>query len=195
VTRIPELEQELVAAAARLRSPRRRLVWPAARAALAVGTAAAVILVAVIVFGGNDDGRRQHPAGAQPAPSTAGEDSPAGEFVPERQRIARTANRWARLFVASDLADCKYMSQPACERITCMRVGPRLIPNCTPPSPAFRLSFARAKVEDVEEKGNRAAARFSNGEVVELERPRAYGLDGVWLITKWGQSAGRGFFE
>jgi hypothetical protein len=198
VTRIPELEQELVAAAARLRSPRRRLVWPAARAALAVGAAAAVILVAVIAFGGDDGGRPQQPVGAQPSPPTANGDSPPGAFVPERQRIARTANSWARLFVASDLADCKYMTQPACERVTCTRVGPRLIPNCSPPSPAFRLSFARAKVEDVEIKGDRAAARFSNGEVVELERVSTNESDelyGRWLINKWGRNAGRGFFE
>jgi hypothetical protein len=195
VTRIPELEQELVAAAARLRSPRRRLVWPAARAALAVGAAAAVVLVAVMVFGGDDGGRRQQPPGAGPAPPTANGDGPPGTFVPQRQRIVRTANSWARLFAASDLADCKYMSQPACERVTCTRVGPRPIPNCTPPSPAFRLSFARAKVEEVEEKGNRAAARFSNGEVVELERVSGNELDGVWLIIKFGRTAGRGFFE
>jgi hypothetical protein len=194
VTRIPELEQELVAAAARLRSPR-RLVWPAVRAALAVGAAAAVILVAVMAFGGDDGGRRQQPAGVQPAPPTANGDSAPGAFVPQRQKVARTANGWARLFVASDLADCKYMSQPACERMTCTRVGPRLIPNCTPPSPAFRLSFARTKVEDVEIKGDRAAARFSNGEVVELKRVSGNELDGVWLIIKWGPNAGRGFLE
>jgi hypothetical protein len=77
-------------------------------------------------------------------------------------------------------------------------VGPRLIPNCTPPSPAFRLSFARARVEDVEIKGDRAAARFSNGEVVELERVSTNESDelyGHWLINKWGPDAGRGFFE
>jgi hypothetical protein len=191
VTRIPELEQELLAAAARLRSPR-RLVWPAVRAAFAVGAAAAVTLVTVIAFGGDDGGRPQQPVGAQPSPPTANGDSPPGAFVPERQRIARTANSWARLVGASDLADCKYMTQPACERMTCKRV---VAPNCTPPSPAFRLSFARAKVEDVEEKGNRAAARFSNGEVVELKRVSGNELDGVWLIIKWGPNAGRGFFE
>ena len=133
--------------------------------------------------------------GRSPVPPNVNGDSAPGAFLPQRQKIARTANSWARLFVASDLADCKYMSQPACERMTCTRVGPRLIPNCTPPSPAFRLSFARAKVEDVEIKGDRAAARFSRGEVVELERVSGNELDGVWLIIKWGQNAGRGFFE
>jgi hypothetical protein len=197
VTRIPELEQELVAAAGRLRSPR-RFVHPALRAALAVGAVAAVVVLAVALTGGDDGTRRQQPSGAQGVPSTGNGDSAPGPFAPERQRIARTANRWARLFVASDLADCKYMSQPACERMTCTRVGPRLIPNCTPPSPAFRLSFARAKVEDVEIKGDRAAARFSNGEVVELERVSTNESDelyGRWLIDKWGRNAGRGFFE
>jgi hypothetical protein len=198
VTRIPELEQELVAAAARLRSPRRRLVWPAARAALAVGAVTAAVLLALVVGADNDGDRRQHPAGAQPSAPNANGDSPPGAYVPERQRIARTANRWARLFAFSDLADCKYMSQPACERETCTRVGPKVIPNCTLPSPAFRLSFARAKVEEVEGKGDRAAARFSNGEVVELERVSTNELDELdsdWLITKWGRNAGRGFFE
>lgn len=194
MTRIPQLEEELVAAAARLQSPR-RLLGPAPRAALAAGAVAVVVVLALVVAAGNDSDRRQQPAGAQPAPPTANTDSAPGAFLPQRQKIARTANSWARLFVASDLADCKYMSQPACERMTCTRVGPRLIPNCTPPSRAFRLSFARAKVEDVEIKGDRAAARFSNGEVVELERVSGNELDGVWLIIKWGRNAGRGFFE
>ena len=79
--------------------------------------------------------------------------------------------------------------------MTCTRVGPRSIPTSTPPSPAFRLPFARAKVEHVEEKGNRAAAMFSNREVVELERVSGNELDGVWLIIKWGRNGGGGFFE
>ncbi len=196
MTRIPELEQELVAAAERLRSPRRRLVWPAVRAALAVGAAAAVILVAVVVFGGDDGGRTQQPAGAQPVPPSVNGDGAPGAFLPQRQRIARTANRWARLFAAADFsANCEYMTQPACEREACVRPGPEPIPNCTRPSPAFRLSFVRAKVEDVEIKGNRAAARFSNGEKVELERVSGNELDGVWLIHRWGRNAARGFFQ
>ncbi len=190
MTRIPQLEEELVAAAARLQS-RRRLVWPAARAALAVGAAAAVVLVAVIVFAGDDGGRRQQPAGVQASPPTASGDRAPGATLPERQKIARIANKWARRFAFSDFARCEYMNQPACERESCVRVGPRLIPNCTLPSPAFRLSFARAKVEDIEMKGDRAAARFSKGQVVELER-----LSGdVWWISRWGRDAGRGFFE
>jgi hypothetical protein len=194
VTRIPELEQELVAAAARLKSPR-RVLRPALRASLAAAAAALVVVLVVLLADGNDGDQGSRPAGA--LPSAPGDDVnvPDQAFVPERQRIARTANRWVRLFIRSDLADCRYMSQPACERLHCVRVGPRPIPNCTPPSPAFRLSFVRAGVEDVETKGYRAAARFSNGEVVELERVSGNDLDGVWLITRWGRNAGRGFFE
>jgi hypothetical protein len=47
VTRIPELEQELVAAAARLRSPR-RVLRPAVRAALAAAAVAVVVVLAVV---------------------------------------------------------------------------------------------------------------------------------------------------
>ena len=191
MTRIPQLEQELVAAAARLQSPR-RLVWPVARAALAAGAVVAVIVLAVVVAADNDPDRRPKPAGALPSPPNANEDGTRkGATLPERQKIARTADKWARLFAFSDFERCSYMNQPACERATCVRVGPRPIPNCTRPSPAFRRSFARAKVEDVEIKGDRAAARFSNGKWVELER-----LSGdVWWISKWGRAAGRGFFE
>lgn len=192
MSRIPELEQELVAAAARLGSPR-RFVRPGLRAALAVGAAAVVVVLTVVVAGLDDGARRQQPPGAQPVSPPV--DSGPGPFIPERQRIARTANRWARLFVHDDLGGCNYMSQPACERLSCERVGGRPIPHCTPPSPAFRRSFAGAKVEDVETKGYRAAARFSNGQVVELERVSGDQLDGVWWITKWGAGAGRGFFD
>jgi hypothetical protein len=194
VTRIPELEQELVAAASRLRSPR-RLVRPALRAALAMGVAAVVVVLAVVMASTDDGPRRQQPPGAQPVPPTANGNSPPGPFIPERQRIARTAAGWARNFIHADPAGCKYMSQPACERLSCVRVSARRIQNCNPPSTAFRLSFVRARVEDIEIKGHRAAARFSNGEVVELERVSAGELEEVWLITKWGPNAGRGFFD
>jgi hypothetical protein len=194
VTRIPELEEELVAAAARLRSPR-RLVWPLARAALAVGAAAVVIVLAVVVAGVDHGDRRQQPAGAQPVPPNVNGDSAPEATLPEGQKIARTANKWARLFVFSGFTDCEYMTQPACERESCVRVGPELVPDCKPPSPAFRLSFARARVEDVEIKGHRAAARFSNGEVVEVARASGDEAGGVWWIHRWGRSAVRGFFE
>jgi hypothetical protein len=67
VTRIPQLEQELVAAAGRLGSPR-RLIQPAARVALALGAFAVAAVLAVIVVADNDKqgGRRQHPASGTP---------------------------------------------------------------------------------------------------------------------------------
>ena len=63
MTRIPQLEQELVAAAERLQSPR-RLVWPAARAALAAAVVAAV--VAVVLAAHDDTHRRAQPSGGPP---------------------------------------------------------------------------------------------------------------------------------
>jgi hypothetical protein len=68
VTRIPELEHELVAAAARLRSPR-RLLRPAARAAVALVAVGLVAVVAVLQATEQNDGeQRRQPAGAQGAP-------------------------------------------------------------------------------------------------------------------------------
>ena len=69
-------------------------------------------------------------------------------------------------------------------------VGGLKIMNCKPPSDAFRKSFEGASVQDIAIKGGRAAARFSNGEVVELVSV----VDG-WSIAKFGGKAGRGFFE
>jgi len=57
--------------------------------------------------------------------------------------------------------------------------------NCKPPSDAFRKSFEGASVQDIAIKGDRAAARFSNGEVVELVSV----IDG-WLIAKFDRKAG-----
>lgn len=69
MTRIPELEQELIAAAARLKSPR-RVLRPAVRMALA----AAAIAVAVVVVGvveKNEDGRRADKTATPPAHGSA----------------------------------------------------------------------------------------------------------------------------
>ena len=41
-------------------------------------------------------------------------------------------------------------------------------------------------------RGRRAAARFTNGEAVELTR--GYSAD-FWLIHKFGENAGRGFIK
>jgi RNA polymerase sigma factor (sigma-70 family) len=67
VTCIPGLEQELVAAAARLRT-RRRLARPAALAAAAA--VAVVVLMVVVVTAQDDADRRPQPVVTEPAPST-----------------------------------------------------------------------------------------------------------------------------
>jgi hypothetical protein len=291
VTRIPQLEQELVAAAERLQSPR-RLVWPAARAALAAAVVAAVLAVVLAID--DDTHRRAQPAGGPPvspnrnkvdpeagvsfnldgrvltvtllasAPgktrdmvsdmrvrATCGkgftegpgpgpgpnlrqtrtrvwpagservsfrfpedisriatwcrlEDPVAGHVafvkfgaavpaaaLPPKQEVERIANKWARLFAASDPAACdRYMAQPACERIDCVRIsGP--IRNCTPLSPAVRKSFADATVQDVAVRGgDEAAVKFSNGQAIELYGGMDEHLQPHdWLIVKVGGNA------
>ena len=296
MTRIPELEQELVAAAARLQSPR-RVLRPAARAVLAAAAVAVVVVLAVVgAADQNDDGRRARETGAPPVQGNVkvGIDTQAGvrfrlegrqltvslfswtpnetrnrvagaqirascgvafaQVGPEgdprnvreertrlwpagrdtllfrfahdisklarwcrveapavghvafvmfgsapvrplsaTQQIERNANAWARLFAASDPAACeRYMVQPACERLNCMRVGNRPIENCTPPSRAFRSSFRGARVEEVAIQDRRAGVRFSNGRTVLF-----VGVDEgrVWWVERFTGNAGRRLFE
>ena len=134
-----------------------------------------------------------------------------GAAVPQaalspKQQAERIANTWAALFGAAPHPDAcgeydelnparevaaKYMAQPACERIDCVRIsGP--IENCTPLSLGVQRSFADASVEDIAMKGrHRAVAQFSNGEPVALEG--AWGKDELdptrpsWLIVKIGE--------
>jgi len=101
--------------------------------------------------------------------------------------IERIANRWARVF-ATHARRCSYMTQPLCERIGCERIGGFKIPNCTPLTTAYRRSFEKARVEEIAIKGERVAARFSNGELIEL-------AGGNWLVHKVGGNAGRKVFE
>jgi hypothetical protein len=109
-----------------------------------------------------------------------------------RQEIERIGNSWAGLFATFGSGSCQYQTQPLCERIACTRVSDTKIRNCTPPTRAFRGSFEDATVEDVVLKGGRAAARFSNGEVVLFVFATQ---TGTWLVHKLGENAGRGFFE
>src|SRR5262245_1660215 len=122
-----------------------------------------------------------------------GDTLPSPPSTPEQNLIAikQTANRWTRLFAASDPDGCPLaMTQPACERMACQRVGAiKPIPNCTRPSAEFRKSFRGATVESVVIRGPRAAALFSNGRAIELGRV----LSGAWLIAKFGENAGREF--
>jgi hypothetical protein len=109
-----------------------------------------------------------------------------------RQEIERIGNSWAGLFASFGDGSCEYQTQPLCERIACTRVSDTRIRNCTPPTRAFRRSFDGATVEDNVIKGGRAAARFSNGEVVLFVFPIA---TGTWLVHRLGDNAGQGFFE
>jgi hypothetical protein len=290
VTRIPELEQELVAAATRLRSPR-RVLRPAARVALAAA-AIAVLAVLLVVEATDRDhgGRAGQKTGTPPSqggtkvgvdastgvrftfqgrqltvtvlpwalsetrtrvsgariratcgvafaqvgpegdPRNAREEHtrlwPAGQdslrfrfrgvisssnarwcraedaavgnvgFVqfgtaPVRmrspdKRIKQIANDWARLLAASDPAVCdRYMTQPACEQMECMRVGNRPVENCTPVSPAFRRSFRGARVENLHIDGDYAGVAFSNGRTAVLTRVEDTAQGGVWWIAKF----------
>ena len=107
-----------------------------------------------------------------------------------RREIERIGNRWAVVFGAGSRS-CSHMTQPICERIMCVRVGVGKIRNCRTPTRAFRASFQGATIEDVMIKDDRAAAKFTNGEVVGL----CFCGPGTWLVAKLGDNAGRGFFE
>jgi hypothetical protein len=111
------------------------------------------------------------------------------------QEIVQTGNEWAPLFAGdrhwAAPGTCRYMTQPACARIFCQRVGGITITNCMPPSWAFRKSFADATVQAIEIKGDQAGARFSNGEVVVLIEVGG----GAWWIHELGGKAARQFFN
>ena len=113
-------------------------------------------------------------------------DATEARLSPE-QKIEQTGNNFAVAFAAG--SRFARMTQPFLERITCKRIGGQ-IENCTPPSSRFRKSFAGATVEDIAIKGNRATAKFSNREVVELDHVSGYELGGIWLIHKFGGNAG-----
>ena len=87
------------------------------------------------------------------------------------------------------------MAQPACERMTCERVGHRKIENCTPPSPAFRKSFRNARVDYVVIDRKFAGVRFSNGETARFIHVEGSAPDGVWWIDKVVGNAGRKLLE
>ena len=157
-----------------------------------------VVLAAVSVLAGLAiaDALRSGQRSSTPLAASGTITSPSQPPVPEapgptaKQEIERIGNSWAPLFAAENAQSCRYMTQPVCERIACERVGGVKIRNCTPPTAAFRKSFEAATLEETAIRGHRAAARFSNGEVVEF-----YGDAGTWHIKKVGGNAGRGFFD
>jgi hypothetical protein len=133
----------------------------------------------------------------RPPPPDVVPPPPPPDVVPPsptaRQQIERNGNAWARAFVTGQPTrdqSCRYQTQPLCERNACVRVGGIKIRNCTPPTRAFRLSFLNARVEEIVIKGNRAAARFSNGEVVGF-----FGDGGTWWVQKLGRNAGPRVFD
>ena len=122
--------------------------------------------------------------------------APVSARGPEKRietNIEQSANQWARLFAAGETCN-PHMNQPACERAICTRNDPTDPPirNCTLPSAEFRKSFRDARVEKIAIRGTRAAARFTNGATVELVNPKRADF---WLIDKFGEHAGRGFFK
>ena len=111
----------------------------------------------------------------------------------DEKLITRRGNEWAPLFAQGGYAPspCRYMGQPACERMDCERVGNWPIKNCTPVSAGFRESFADVTVERVVIDGHHATAKFSNGESVEFDDK-----DSVWFITEeWVKEIAEGTFQ
>jgi hypothetical protein len=95
--------------------------------------------------------------------------------------IAETAIKWARHFASSPQPCTDYMSQTACEQmeqIECRRVGGTPIPDCEPITLEWEVSFLTATVQETAISGDRAAARLSNGQIVQLRRSAT----GEWLI-------------
>jgi hypothetical protein len=94
------------------------------------------------------------------------------------QELKREANAWASLFAVR--ACNKYMGQPICERLDCVRHVVNPTENCTPVSAAFRKSFADATIEDIKSERivlvgwtdrplYEAAVKFSNGVAVVFD--------------------------
>jgi hypothetical protein len=95
------------------------------------------------------------------------------------EQIKRFGNKWAPAFAAGSE---KNLSQPAGQSIDCKGPGGGTIGNCTPMSSAYLKSFQDARVQDIAIKGGHAAARFSNGEAIDLG------------FKVRGTNAGPGFF-
>jgi hypothetical protein len=150
--------------------------------------------------------RLADPAGRSVALVTFPGTSPwARELMYEaaaRELITDTALNWARVFASSTkplIALIDYMDPTAVDQLKCRRAVPLEpdrdglvpIPNCMRPTPAYRLSFRDATIQEIAIKGDRAAARFSNGETIRLHRWSA--VD--WRVGRIGGDAGRGIFE
>ena len=91
--------------------------------------------------------------------------SPPGPTGP----IAETADKWARLFASSSETCADYMSRTACKQLTGS-------------TPEWRAYFRGVTVQAIAISGDRAAATFSNDEIVQLRRRAT----GEWLIDTMG---------
>ena len=87
-----------------------------------------------------------------------------------RELITETANKWARLFASSPRTCTDYMGRTACEQVKSA-------------TPEYGAEFRGATVQRIAISGDRAAATFSNGEMVQLQRIAT----GEWLIDRLGQ--------
>jgi hypothetical protein len=145
-------------------------------------------MVALALFAGLDAIRS---LGDDPPPAEASQTEPATttQAATDAEEIERKAGAWANFFASPPYGQaCVLMTQPLCERIAaCDRAGRTRSEIC---AGAFWRSFEDARVVDIVIKGHRAAARFSNGEVVRFS-----GDERTWLAHKVGENAGRGFFE
>jgi hypothetical protein len=133
--------------------------------------------------GGNADAGTMREAKVPPDTTTEARFTTEGRLSGEQVReLKRVANKWAALFAVT--ACNRFMGQPICVRLLgCRNQMGEIIENCTPPSKAFRKSFADATVEDIKFKGidfprwaNRAPSylatvKFSNGVVVVFREP------------------------
>lgn len=170
-----------------------RVTW------LLVGGVAALFIVAGVDALRSSDSERAEPGPTTSIENEADPDASTPETEPRlsaEQEIERAGNEWAPLFAGGDRrwaapGTCTYMTQPACERMSCERAGGRRpIGNCTPASWQFRKSFADATVVDIVIRGREAGARFSNGETVEF-----FNVGEAWWIDRVGGDAERDFFE
>jgi hypothetical protein len=94
-----------------------------------------------------------------------------------RELITETANKWARLFASSPRTCTDYMGRTACEQVKGNPGWGR------PATRKYGAEFRGATVQRIAISGDRAAATFSNGEMVQLQRIAT----GEWLIDRLGQ--------
>ena len=145
----------------------------------------------VVACGGGDDDRAtasesEITVGSGGEVTTAEAGLAAKNPLSLKERIGTKANAWAALFAEGGWPPSvwRYMGQPAGERMGCERVGNRAIANCTPPSAAFRQSFADATVDRVVlTRDHHATAEFSNGESVEFQGPAPWYITERWVKT------------